>query len=72
MALGRDGSLYIACPGMVDSRVRRVSPSGVITTFAGIGARGRSGDGGQANKVALFWPYAVAVGPDGSVYITDK
>jgi len=69
VALDRKGNLYIADFG--NSRVRVVSPDGVIRTFAGSESVGYDGDGGPADRAALTSPYGVAVGADGSVYITD-
>jgi RHS repeat-associated protein len=68
VAVGPDGSLYIAERG---SRIRRVGPNGIITTVAGTGVAGFSGDGGPASQAQLNDPWAVAVGPDGSLYIAD-
>ncbi len=42
-----------------------------VSTFAGTGAKGFSGDGGPASKARLNNPYAVARGPDGFLYICD-
>ncbi len=50
--------------------VRRVDRNGVITTFAG-SQPGFGGDGGPANKAQISLTMAVAVAPDGSVYISD-
>ena len=78
IALGKDGSLYIADRG--NQRIRRVSPNGIITTIAGDGRRvkkhgywqGRfAGDGGPAINASLNRPQGVAVSPDGSIYIAD-
>lgn len=70
IALGADGSLYIA--DQQDARIRKVSPSGTITTVAGTGTNGLSGDGGLATSAQLSNPSDVAVGPDGSLYIADE
>jgi RHS repeat-associated protein len=70
VAMGPDGSLYIADSG--NNRVRRVGPDGIITTFAGTGINTFGGDGGPAAAAKLYEPLGVAVGPDGSVYIADS
>jgi sugar lactone lactonase YvrE len=68
VAIGPDSSLYIADSG--NRRIRRVDPSGVITTFAGNGQTAISGDGGLATQAGLGVEVRdVAVGPDSSVYI---
>jgi YD repeat-containing protein len=69
VAVAPDGSLFIADTG--NDRVRRVGPDGIITTVAGGGGFGFSGDGGPATKASLFWPQGVAIGPDGSLFIAD-
>jgi streptogramin lyase len=70
IALGLDGNFYIA--DRANHRVRRVGPDGIITTVAGTGQAGFSGDGGPARQASLRDPYAVAVGNDGSLYIADN
>ena len=74
IALGPDGSLYIA--DTAHYRVRRVGPDGIISTVAGKdqpnGQLISNGDGGLATSATLSFPIDVAVGPDGSLYIADQ
>jgi len=64
------GNMYI--PDSANNRVRMVAAvSGVITTFAGTGAAGYTGDGQAANLGKLWSPSGVAVDPAGNVYIAD-
>src|SRR5439155_1718972 len=70
VALGLDGSLYIADND--NQRIRKVSPAGIITTVAGSGESGSSGDGGPATAAQLSYPRGLALGPDGSLYIADQ
>ncbi|MFN0061488.1 MAG: RHS repeat-associated core domain-containing protein [Myxococcaceae bacterium] len=65
LAVAADGTLFIGDT----SRIRRVDPSGVISTYAGRGANHFSGDGGLATDANFFEITALAVGPDGSVYV---
>ncbi|MGA7236592.1 MAG: hypothetical protein WBY44_12980 [Bryobacteraceae bacterium] len=69
LALDAAGNLYIADSG--NSVVRKVSKSGVITTFAGNGSVGYSGDSGPATSAALDQVEGVAADPSGAVYIAD-
>ena len=52
-------------------RVRKVNAAGVITTFAGTGVAGYSGDSGPASSAKLTSPYCIAVDASGVVYIGD-
>lgn len=52
-------------------RVRRVAPDGTISTFAGNGVDGFSGDGGAATAAQLSFPFDVARMADGSILIAD-
>ncbi len=45
--------------------------AGTVTTFAGTGTKGASGDGGLASEAQLNNPFAIARGPDGALYICD-
>jgi RHS repeat-associated protein len=76
MAVGPDGSLYVADTG--NHVVRRISPgtgdflgNGTVTTVAGTGVAGFSGDGAHGTLAQLNGPYGVFVTSDGSVYIAD-
>ena len=63
------GGFLIADLG--NKRVRRVSPAGIITTVAGTGAGGTSGDGGPATSARLDAPTGVAVTTDGGFLVAD-
>ena len=69
MALDAAGNLYIADQG--DLRVRRVS-GGVISTIAGVGTPGFSGDGGAATGAQFDSPSSVAVDHSGNLYVADN
>jgi len=81
LAVGLDGSLYIADPAL--HRVRRIAPDGQITTVAGDGTACTTppvfngvissgcGDGKAATAAQLTGPYGVWVAPDGTLYIAD-
>jgi hypothetical protein len=68
LALDRGGNLLIA--DTYNHVVRRVDRGGTITTFAG-SVPGFGGDGGPATKAQMSLPMAVAVAPDGGVYVSD-
>jgi ribosomal protein S11 len=69
VAVDAAGNLYISATG--NNRIRKVNAStGVITTVAGNGAFGFSGDGGAATLAALGSPAGVAVSNAGDVYIS--
>jgi len=69
IALGENGDLFIA--EFDTNRVRRIDSAGVLTTVAGTGEEGFSGDGGPATSAAIATPTGVSVTEDGSVYIAD-
>jgi DNA-binding CsgD family transcriptional regulator len=61
LAVDLEGNLYLA--DTLNDRVRKVDPSGDITTYAGTGVRGFAGDGGQAVDSHL----ALALGPPSGI-----
>jgi hypothetical protein len=69
IALGRDGSIFVA--DTENFRLRRVSPDGMLETFAGTGTWGFLGDGGPAKQAQLGRLADVAVARDGRIFIAD-
>jgi sugar lactone lactonase YvrE len=69
VAVDSSGNVYIA--DTYNSRIRKVTHAGMITTIAGNGNNGFSGDGGQATSAQLSWPRSVAVDSAGNLYIAD-
>jgi sugar lactone lactonase YvrE len=65
--VGPDGSVYLA--DLANNRIRRIAPNGIITTVAGNGTAGFSGDGGPATQAQLQFPVEVAVGADGATLL---
>jgi uncharacterized protein (TIGR03437 family) len=63
------GNIYFSDYG--NATVRKVDTKGIITTFAGTGVWGYSGDGGPASKAALAHPVALAVDSASNLYIAD-
>lgn len=63
------GNLYIA--DRDNNRVRRISPDGKISTVAGTGVAGNTGDGGLATLAQLSSPSSVALDSAGNLYIAD-
>ncbi len=70
LSLDRQGNLFIA--DLFDNRIRKVSSEGIISTAAGIGSSGYSGDGGPARSAQLSGPAGVAVDAQGDLYIADS
>lgn len=68
LAADNFGNLYI---DETTNRIRRVDPAGIITTVAGNGTSGYSGDGGPAIAAQLANPQDVAADSDGNFYIAD-
>ena len=70
VAVDLAGNLYIA--DSYNFRVRKVSRTGTITTIAGNGTAGFSGDNGPATSAELYLPQDLAVDSSGNLYIADE
>lgn len=69
--LGLDGSGNFYIADRVNNRIRKVDAAGIITTVAGNGTPGYSGDGGPAASAGLRAPQAVVFDSAGNMYIAD-
>lgn len=70
VATGTDGKVYVA--DTYSHRIRVIdSATGVITTIAGNGIAGYSGDGGPATQASLAYPYSLTVDDGGNLFIAD-
>lgn len=69
LAYDHAGNLVIA--DTENNRLRKIDPAGIITTIAGTGTDGYSGDGGPAAQAQINHPIDIAIGDDDTVYFTD-
>jgi sugar lactone lactonase YvrE len=69
VAVDRHGNVFLG--DRLNGTVRKISPDGMITRFAGTGMRGFSGDGGPATDAELGWPNDISFDAKGNVYIAD-
>ncbi|TLS74950.1 HYR domain-containing protein [Mariprofundus erugo] len=69
VAVDGAGNIYIA--DMNNRRIRKVDVAGNISTLAGDGTDGFSGDGGPATSAQLMAPFAVTVDAVGNIYFAD-
>ena len=69
LAADAAGNLYIADTG--GNQLLRARPDGTALVIAGSGAAGNTGDNGPATSAQIATPFAVAVSPDGKVYLSD-
>ena len=71
LAVDADGNLYVADTS--NYRIRKINlTTGIITTVAGNGAIGDSGDGGPATAAKINWPYGLAVDNAGDVFFAEE
>jgi hypothetical protein len=69
LSVDASGNLFVA--DQSNQRIRKVGTNGIITTVAGNGAAGYSGDGDAATSAELNYPYDVAVDASGNLFIAD-
>lgn len=70
IAIDRVGNIYLSHRSK--NRIRKVTPDGIITTIAGNGTAGYSGDGGPAIDAALNFPAGLALDGANNLYIADR
>jgi sugar lactone lactonase YvrE len=70
LTVDRYGNIYIS--DRFGNRIRKVTPAGTITTVAGSGVNGYSGDGGNANQAQLRYPRGVGLDRDDNLYVVDQ
>jgi hypothetical protein len=69
VAVDSSGNLFLVDES--NNRIRKVSTNGIITTVAGNGTNGYSGDGGAATNAEINYPYGVRVDAAGDLFIAD-
>lgn len=70
LAFDGAGNLYFT--DYFDQRIRKVTPSGIISTVAGTGAIGYSGDGGPATAATMYQPVGIISDVAGNLYFADQ
>lgn len=70
IAIDANGEIYFCDQNA--SCVRKVDAAGIITTVAGTGMLGYSGDGGPATAADLYWPQGITIDHNGNLYISDQ
>ncbi len=66
----RYGNVYFADP--YNNAIRKISASGIMSTVAGDGTAGYSGDGGPASRSRLSAPVGMAIDQHGNIYFSDQ
>jgi sugar lactone lactonase YvrE len=69
VAVDPAGNIYVA--EIYKERIRKITPAGIISTIAGTGADGATGDNGPATLAQISGNGSLAIGPDGNLYLTD-
>jgi sugar lactone lactonase YvrE len=69
VAIDASGNMFIADGG--HNRIRKINTSGIVSTFAGTGVAGYSGDGGPAAAAQLNYPTGIKFDQSGNLYVAD-
>jgi sugar lactone lactonase YvrE len=69
VAIDAAGNVYVS--EYTNNRIRKINTAGIISTIAGNGIQGFSGDGGPATGASLNWPIGLAIDPIGNLYFAD-
>ncbi len=69
IAIDTSGNIYLSDGG--NQRIRKVGPDGLVTTIAGKGTQGFSGDGGLATAAQFYYPDCLTVDKKGNLYVSD-
>jgi sugar lactone lactonase YvrE len=72
MGIALDKKLNIFIADFKNSRIRKIDANGIVSTVAGNGTNGFSGDGGPATNASLYYPASVAVDTSGNLLIADE
>jgi len=67
ITIDQSGNIYVADPG--NNKIRKITPEGKMTTFAGNGLRGNAN--GPAREASFYNPYGVAADNKGNIYVAD-
>lgn len=70
MTIDPSGNLYIV--DQDNNAIRKINTAGVISTFAGTGVFGYSGDGGPATAAQVYYPTGITSDAAGNIYIADR
>ncbi|MGH9022232.1 MAG: hypothetical protein ACRDV9_03900 [Acidimicrobiia bacterium] len=65
------GAVTVYIADSINQRIRKIDAAGIITTIAGTGKAGYTGDGGPAASAKIGKARGVALAPDGTLYIAD-
>jgi uncharacterized protein (TIGR03437 family) len=70
LAMDANGNLFFSNFG--SHRIRKIDRAGIVSTVAGTGKHGFSGDDGPALKASFAYPWGLAIGPSGDLFVADN